>query len=49
MIGGKWMGDGEKGLDGKPFHVEWSAGWGDNGRTIRFTALFLENGKLVPV
>jgi hypothetical protein len=49
MIGGKWKAGGEKGPDGKPFHVEWSSHWGDNHRTIKFSAWFLKEGKLVPV
>lgn len=49
MTGGKWVAEGEKGPDGKPFHAEWSCAWGKNGRTLKFTVMFLENGKLVPV
>ena len=49
MVGGKWKADGEKGPDGKPFHVEWSCKWGDNQRNLKFTTWFLIDGKLVPV
>ncbi len=49
MIGGKWVADGDKGPDGKPFHVESTITWGDNGRVIKFTTLFREDGRLVPV
>ena len=49
MIGGKWEADGDKGPDGKPFHVEWSCHWGANHRTLEFTTWFRIGGKLVPV
>ena len=49
MVGGTWKADGEKGPDGKPFHVEWSCRWGDNHRILEFTTRFLINGRLVPV
>lgn len=49
MVGGKWKADGEKGPDGKPFHVEWSCKWADNERNLKFTTWFLIGGKLVPV
>jgi len=49
MVGGKWQADGEKGPDGKPFHVEWSSKWADNQRNLKFTTWFLIGGKLVPV
>ncbi len=49
MTGGKWVAEGEKGPDGKPFHVESTVSWGDNGRVIQFTTRFREEGKLVPV
>ena len=48
MVGGKWQADGDQGPDGKPFHVEWSAHWGANHRTIDFAVSFLTDGKLVP-
>src|SRR5512146_46814 len=37
MMGGKWEANGEKGPNGKPFHVEWSCHWGANHRTLEFT------------
>ena len=49
MLGGKWEADGDKGPNGKPFHVEWSCRWGANHRTIEFTTWFLIDGKLAPV
>lgn len=49
MVGGKWVADGDKGPDGKPFHVESTIEWGDNGHAIKFTTRFREDGKLVPV
>ncbi len=49
MVGGKWQAEGDKGPDGKPFHVEWSARWGENHRILEFATWFLEDGKLVPV
>jgi hypothetical protein len=49
MVGGKWQADGDKGPDGKPFHVEWTCKWGDNQRILKFTTWFLVGGKLVPV
>ncbi len=49
MTGGKWVADGERGPDGKPFHVESTIDWGDNGHVIKFTTRFREDGKLVPV
>jgi hypothetical protein len=49
MVGGKWQADGDKGPDGKPFHVEWTCRWGANQRTLDFTVRFLVNGKLIPV
>lgn len=49
MIGGKWTADGDKGPDGKPFHVETRFIWAENHRGIIFTTWFLVNGKLVPV
>lgn len=49
MVGGKWVADGDKGPDGKPFHVESTIRWGDNGRVIQFTTRFKEEGVLVPV
>lgn len=49
MTGGKWVADGDKGPDGKPFHVESTIDWGENGHVIKFTTRFREEGKLVPV
>lgn len=49
LTGGKWIAEGEKGPNGKPFRVESTITWGENGRTINFITRFLENGKLVPV
>jgi len=49
MVGGKWVADGEKGPDGKPFHVESTITWGDNGHVIKFTTRFRKDGTLVPV
>jgi len=49
LVGGKWVADGDKGPDGKPFHVESAIRWGDNGRVIQFTTRFREEGKMVPV
>ena len=49
MVGGTWTSDGEKGPDGKPFHVESKFNWTENHRGIKFTPWFLMDGKLVPV
>ncbi len=49
LTGGKWVADGEQGPDGKPFHVESTIDWGDNGHVITFTTRFRKDGKLVPV
>ena len=49
LVGGKWSADGDKGPDGKPFHVELTCSWGDNKRTILFTTQFRVDGKMVPV
>ncbi len=49
MTGGKWVADGDKGPDGKPFHVESTITWGENHRVIQFVTRFREDGKLVPV
>jgi hypothetical protein len=49
MVGGKWVAEGDKGPDGKPFHAEWSCRWGANHRTLEFTVWFLTDGKLMPV
>jgi len=49
MMGGKWTADGDKGPDGKPFHVESKFSWTDNHRGLKFTTWFLIDGKLVPV
>ena len=49
LIGGKWVAEGDKGPNGKPFHVESTITWGENGHAIRFTTLFRLDGKLVPV
>jgi hypothetical protein len=49
LVGGKWVADGDKGPDGKPFHVESQVRWGDNGRAIQFTTRFNHEGKLVPI
>jgi hypothetical protein len=49
LVGGKWVAEGDKGPDGKPFHVESVMTWGDNGRIMQFTTRFREEGKLVPV
>lgn len=48
LIGGKWTADGDKGPDGKPFHVESKFRWAENHRGILFTTWFLIDGKLVP-
>ena len=49
FVGGKWVAEGDKGPDGKPFHVESTMTWGENGRTMQFTTRFREEGKLVTV
>jgi hypothetical protein len=49
MIGGKWTAEGDKGPDGKPFHVESKLNWTENHRGMKFTTWFLIDGKLVPV
>jgi hypothetical protein len=49
MMGGKWTADGDKGPDGKPFHVEVKFNWTENHRGLKFTTWFLVGGKLVPV
>lgn len=49
LVGGKWIAEGDKGPDGKPFHVESTITWGENERIIRFTTLFRVDGKPVPV
>ncbi len=49
IVGGKWEANGEKGPDGKPFHVEMSCRWGENHRALQFTTWFAKDGKLVPV
>jgi hypothetical protein len=49
LIGGKWTADGDKGPDGKPFHVETKFNWAENHHGILFTTWFLVDGKLVPV
>jgi len=49
LVGGKWVAEGDKGPDGKPFHVESWIRWADNGRVIQFTTKFQHEGKLVPV
>lgn len=49
FIGGKWVAEGDKGPDGKPFYVESTMSWGDNGRIMQFTTRFREEDKLVPV
>ena len=49
MIGGTWTADGDKGPDGKPFHVESKFNWAANHRGLEFTTWFLVDGKLVPV
>jgi hypothetical protein len=48
MVGGKWVAEGDKGPDGKPFHAEWSCNWGANHRTLEFTVWFRMDGKLLP-
>lgn len=48
-IGGTWTADGDKGADGKPFHVESKFNWTENHRGLKFTTWFLINGKLAPV
>ena len=49
LIGGRWTADGDKGPDGKPFHVEVNFRWAENHRGLMFTTWFLIDGKLVPV
>ncbi len=49
FVGGKWVAEGDKGPDGKPFHVESAMTWGENGRVLQFTTWFREDAKLVPV
>src|SRR5581483_5456831 len=49
LVGGKWAADGDKGPDGKPFHVETSFTWPSNHQGIHFTTWFRMDGKLVPV
>ena len=49
MTGGTWTADGDKGPDGKPFHVEMSCHWGKNHRVLEFTTWFMVGGKLTPV
>lgn len=49
MMGGKWTADGDKGPDGKPFHVECKFSWAENHRGLKFTTWFLVDGKLAPV
>jgi len=49
MMGGKWTAEGDKGPDGKPFHVEVKFGWADNHQGLQFTTWFLTDGRLVPV
>ena len=49
MVGGTWTAEGDKGPDGKPFHVESKLNWTENHRGIKFTTWFLIDGKLVPV
>jgi hypothetical protein len=49
MVGGKWAADGDKGPDGKPFHVEWTCAWGENHRVLKFVTRFMIDGRLVPV
>ncbi|MGA2984299.1 MAG: hypothetical protein ABSG32_10805 [Terriglobia bacterium] len=49
MIGGTWTTEGDKGPDGKPFHVECTLRWTENHRGMKFTTWFLIDGKLVPV
>jgi hypothetical protein len=48
MVGGKWTAEGDKGPDGKPFHVETKFSLAENHRGILFTTWFLIDGKLVP-
>jgi len=49
FIGGTWTADGDKGADGKPFHVETQFQWATNHRALIFTTRFRIDGKLVPV
>lgn len=49
MIGGTWTAEGDKGPDGKPFHVESKLRWTENHRGMKFTTWFLIDGKLTPV
>ena len=49
LMGGRWTADGDKGPDGKPFHVESRFSWAENHRGLMFTTWFLIDGKLVPV
>jgi len=49
MVGGTWTAEGDKGPDGKPFHVEVKFNWSENHRELKFTTRFLIDGKLTPV
>lgn len=49
MIGGTWTAGGDKGPDGKPFHVECKLSWSENHCEIKFTTWFLIDGKLTPI